>query len=505
MFAAFFWITTLVCAVFIVTFVAALSGISTFRRWQIAGPVIVTVGPLYSALQVIAAANKLHTTNTGPKWWLAAIIIWTVVFIAASVVVIVIAQRKHHGVIAARQWSKVRLASLFIVLTLITFLVFKNVDKQIQLHLGELRVAALTNALKLNPPGADAALNSAPLYKKVMDEFKKTQAWQGCSRSRLSEPLRIPAEFKKILEQKKDSIELLERAASMPVYYKEINLEYGAPVIYYTGIQRAALTISMRSCMNAQNGKTGQATTDLKTLRNMAGHMGEHPTLISNIISAQIYQMYVNTLENVLATSPPLTRADLYILKTDSKHITGNMIKALRNESLILMYQAKTIYNPPHSNGIYRVFVGGFDNQLMAELYKNLFFLYQVDHEETLETLRDYEEFTVRYDKEHPRHRSSKIIKQSYKNYLRSLRVSALTRLSNSAIAATVYKTETGKYPTDLNTLVPDYLDKVPTDPFTKKPLKMTAENGGLILYSVGVDETDNAGEAEKDIIFVLN
>ncbi len=49
-------------------------------------------------------------------------------------------------------------------------------------------------------------------------------------------------------------------------------------------------------------------------------------------------------------------------------------------------------------------------------------------------------------------------------------------------------------YPPELESLVPDYLDAVPLDPFTGDPLKYELTDGGFLLYSVGPNETDDGG-----------
>jgi len=79
-----------------------------------------------------------------------------------------------------------------------------------------------------------------------------------------------------------------------------------------------------------------------------------------------------------------------------------------------------------------------------------------------------------------------------------------------AAIAAQAYLGENGAYPTDLESLVPDYLPEVPRDPFVDAPLRSefhapvtrahpasghepTGE-GVLAIYSVGPDGDDDGG-----------
>ena len=50
------------------------------------------------------------------------------------------------------------------------------------------------------------------------------------------------------------------------------------------------------------------------------------------------------------------------------------------------------------------------------------------------------------------------------------------------------------KWPRKLEELVPEYLAKLPTDPFNGEPLLVGTILGGLVIYSVGPDLQDNNG-----------
>ncbi len=69
-------------------------------------------------------------------------------------------------------------------------------------------------------------------------------------------------------------------------------------------------------------------------------------------------------------------------------------------------------------------------------------------------------------------------------------------RLLVTAIALKRYQLRHGKYPLDLNALVPELLPKVPVDFMDGKPLRYKpAPDGNFLLYSVGEDGEDNGGD----------
>ena len=62
------------------------------------------------------------------------------------------------------------------------------------------------------------------------------------------------------------------------------------------------------------------------------------------------------------------------------------------------------------------------------------------------------------------------------------------------ALSLAGYHADHSAYPVELQALVPKYLDKVPLDPFTQKPLVYKRQGEGYILYSVSANMHDDDG-----------
>ncbi len=63
-----------------------------------------------------------------------------------------------------------------------------------------------------------------------------------------------------------------------------------------------------------------------------------------------------------------------------------------------------------------------------------------------------------------------------------------------------MYKADNGVYPESLETLLCDgYIRQIPIDPFSGKELAYRKDGDSFLLYSVGVDKTDNAGKRLSD------
>jgi len=80
-------------------------------------------------------------------------------------------------------------------------------------------------------------------------------------------------------------------------------------------------------------------------------------------------------------------------------------------------------------------------------------------------------------------------------------------------IALAIYRAEKGEYPATLEELTPAFLKVIPLDPFVDKPLHYKRypddqiQNEGFLLYSVGEDEKDDGGIVPtegnpKDLVF---
>jgi hypothetical protein len=78
-------------------------------------------------------------------------------------------------------------------------------------------------------------------------------------------------------------------------------------------------------------------------------------------------------------------------------------------------------------------------------------------------------------------------------------------RAARTALAIDRFRNARGKLPETLDSLVPDFLDAVPQDPFDGKPLRYKPLDKGYVLHSVGSDGVDNDGRpvTAHDSIYV--
>ena len=80
------------------------------------------------------------------------------------------------------------------------------------------------------------------------------------------------------------------------------------------------------------------------------------------------------------------------------------------------------------------------------------------------------------------------------------LRFQADIDMARTAVAIERYRLTKGALPRDLATLVPDYLDQVPIDPFDGQPIRYRRTEPGYRLYSVFEDGEDHDGKGKDEI-----
>lgn len=73
----------------------------------------------------------------------------------------------------------------------------------------------------------------------------------------------------------------------------------------------------------------------------------------------------------------------------------------------------------------------------------------------------------------------------------------AQRRIVAAEIAATRFRLQHGRMPTELAKLVPDYLPEEPRDPFGEEPLHWRFAEDSLTVWSVGRNLTDDGGEGD--------
>jgi hypothetical protein len=87
-------------------------------------------------------------------------------------------------------------------------------------------------------------------------------------------------------------------------------------------------------------------------------------------------------------------------------------------------------------------------------------------------------------------------------------RHTALDAAADAALAAQRFRRQYERLPDSLQELVPQWLPRLPLDPYTGGVQRMLKTDDGIIIYSVGLDGVDNGGAGDDsgrpDVVFEL-
>ncbi|HSG73026.1 MAG TPA: hypothetical protein VLA12_21615 [Planctomycetaceae bacterium] len=78
-------------------------------------------------------------------------------------------------------------------------------------------------------------------------------------------------------------------------------------------------------------------------------------------------------------------------------------------------------------------------------------------------------------------------------------RGNAKSVVSQVGVALAAYQKANGEFPASLEALVPDYLPKLPNDPYIGKPCVYRVDDEGAIVYSLGRNLKDDGGKSLRD------
>ena len=84
-------------------------------------------------------------------------------------------------------------------------------------------------------------------------------------------------------------------------------------------------------------------------------------------------------------------------------------------------------------------------------------------------------------------------------NWELALRAEAERRAWLTVCAIKLYRKERGQLPENLAALVPLYLEQVPADPLDQQPLRYRVQPSQYIVYSIGLNLQDDAGQVSRD------
>jgi hypothetical protein len=388
----------------------------------------------------------------------------------------------------APDWPRLKLGVAFLIVSIITVATYLYMDMKALEEVALFRTETTTQLQQMMPPRAPDARNARLVYEqafKSMGVEKDLPKWLDQTPADVSRQ-----ELADFVGKNKNTLNLVYKGAALPNWSYDVDMAkpvYELPFIPYLSYRRLAYLLYHSACFKADAGDVAGALKDLAAIETMSNHVRTDQRIIPALVSVDI------DIERLLGVEHLLSRLSDRALKQASPvkvHATAldTIYRAFRFEVVMLSQGLSVVIvsgwsdDPqPWGLSLYRIFFLASD--LKAEQLQNAIMAKPV---------RTYEELNHNHLEAIQAAKSARgtlgPMLKGYPNYtpyiFRAMAYEARQGLADLALAMTAYKSAKGRYPQKIEELTPDYIDRIPTDPFDGKPLKMKSVKGGLELYS---------------------
>jgi hypothetical protein len=346
--------------------------------------------------------------------------------------------------------------------------------------------------------------------------------------------------------QNQESFTLLRQLIAKPDFDFQINYDQGVADLTFTNLhltesKRAAQRLETAALYDLHQGDTRSAVTNLQAMLAIVKAMRNERLLISELVRMAIASIAMTVNWEVLQSSN-LTDEQLAELQNDwagldfiqAEENTLEMERVTQTSTVNRWRKSSSglrdnleswtdwgIGNPPPTIGKFQIAMAAFRWRYWLSYPDELKLLrgYQTALETTRRAETNYSLLSLLHEQENKidkmgtetyRIRSS-FLTDFNKPDLHDLMSSAIFALNPifrrvmmaettrqmaiAAIALKRYQLEHRNYPADLNSLVPEFVPKVPLDPIDGQPMRYRlSADGTVLLYSVGENGLDDGG-----------
>jgi hypothetical protein len=429
--------------------------------------------------------------NIQPRWLFWYTLILTLAYITCSIIIVRYGLAgEQPEAVAARSWPRLMIAAAFAVVTIGNTAFFFYTDSKIVRELMAIRSETNEKLKGMMPTRAPDTQNARLVYEqaaKALGADKDFPKW-----FRETPPDIAKEEMKDFLTKRREATSLIYKASGLPLWGMDIDTSQSAylwPLPSFTIYRNLAYLLYVSACDKTSDGDTTGALQDLALIETMSGHIMAYPSLLSLMINVALDDVRIRGVEHVLANnSRPLTgliplpvKAHTSGLDIFRKTLALDGLAMTQGLAFMLTSDDRLFAGIPFETSIYRVFFAPYD--IASDKKKNEFLTKPAGtYEEFFKNIKQSQEimsagggFLTR------------IAGPSHDNYFsRIMSHEARRALADTGLAVAAYKSAKGGYPEKLEALVPAYIDRIPLDPFTGKPLMMRPVKGGLELYCAG-------------------
>ncbi len=424
-------------------------------------------------------------------------------------------------------WREHRKMLLFFGGVLLLMILFASwrwaLSRQVEAALNEIRArgepVTFADGLGKLAPMPQPSENAAEFYRRAAEAYHEPTETQRPNLPNLGNyvlpgdtdplPPNVLAESEKLLAENSESFKLLHQAfAAKGCRYIPEDARYDTwlPMFFLKNLRQDTNLLCLEAIVHAEHNQPVEAVTSLRQAWRIAECLSDGPTVMTHIFRTALRSLVSRALNRVMVRTS---------LSEDSLRTLINEMGAGQDEqwfSIALIGERVLIAD------IYSKVSVGSSEELDPNISKRAITLYgmsgllAMDELNYLAKMRDMIVATrlpmhLRADAINKIELATKD-RPLWTNLINKMIIPDFTRMSiydsrNSAVVRTARLAMAierhrlahgGQLPTDLNQLVPAFIERIPDDPFTGKPLIFKALPKGFTVYSVGEDLHDDGG-----------
>jgi len=412
----------------------------------------------------------------------------------------------------ARLWPRVWLAALAGMAFFVFTTTLNIADMRVMDHLADIKTSATSNIQDMLPAKLPKSLNAQFVYEEAIQAFSRQKKdlphWFDKSEYPgfdVSSP-----EVQAFLSTHHDVLEIMGKSKNIPGYSIKIDTSFfvASPIPEYKRYRNIAQFVGLYARSIAKGGNILGGLNELAILERMADHLRSFPEILSFLYAIRLEHIRYRALEYILAQNPyppgnlknlsvdarPSVRKDfLACLRIEAQSVTQAAAANFLLSNYLDMFNMKSSFksnyiSPTYTAKFFRVFCGPSEIRAVTDIVG-----YWMSKEaNSYEVLKGNMKAISDAEESGKMGFLTLLISPNYSFYIvEAMECDVHRGLSDLALAATAYRAANKTYPAKLEELIPKYIDRIPTDPFDGKPIKMEPVAGGLDLYSIGTGGKD--------------
>jgi hypothetical protein len=503
------WLSSLAFSLLIVYTITAIATRCKKPLWRRFWPIFTAVLFFFPLMALAAAGMLLLIHNLQPRWLFWYGISQNAAYIIG--IIIIFKKGLKGSAINAQKsisWPRVRLTAAFFMALFIFFIVLDIMNISVMIDLANIRTDTESKIRMLLPSSLPDRFNAYPIYEKAAEAFGPKDSLPKWFRESEQPDFDMSSlSVTQFLERNKNTQALLHNAASMPGFSYPVDVTnlFEVPISDSVVYLNFSYLLSLASRSKCLAGDIKAALQDVADMKTMAEHLRHFPPLIYFMVSNAVEEKRVRALEYILAYAPNVTNDLIKLPVMASPSLAPSLSTALGLGAQVDLQfftkiaAARDVFKVIRRDWEYKHEYTALHSSFLTKVWR-VFFLpsdlraakYIIADNQSRPAM-SYEELEKNYKMIQDASREGKLgiftgmsVSSNLMTVTRTKRFEALRGLSDLALAVTAYRTAKGTYPSSLEELTPEYIDRIPIDPFKGAPLEIKHIDSGLDLYSQG-------------------